>query len=289
VCAEAEPVAADDRRHETLGRLRLPRRPGLRPELLAAVVRSNVAGRRSPLNGLGKQMTTALDAGMTAKAFGRGGRVVAIQLLASLVGACAGHVNSHAPASTRSPAAAAAPPNLADDPGWSVDMNWQSIVYREGSRGISIQIEPMFDVADIVYVPDAAAWSRTAPPWASSRRDEILARLKVPGWHRSLEWRESSDSALSTRLTPVPGGLESTPGGREFLQKRLFDPGSELTAEQAREIWQMLVRRFALAARGEVHLFVDGAPKGSVFEKVAVPALKQNPNVTLVWHSGSGK
>src|SRR3982751_895088 len=216
---------------------------------------------------------------MTTKAFGTVGRAVAIQLLAALIGGCAGHMNSAAPASTRSPATAAAPPDLANAPRWSVDMNWQSIIYREGSRGISMQIEPMFDAADIVYVPDAAAWSRTAPPWASSRRDEILARLKAPGWHRSLDWRESSDSQLSSHLTPVPGGLESTPGGREFLQKRLFDPDSELTAEQAREIWQMLVRRFALAARGEVHLFVDGTPKGSVFEKVAVPALKQNPNV----------
>jgi hypothetical protein len=168
-------------------------------------------------------------------------------------------------------------------------MNWQSIVYREGSRGISLEIEPMFEVADIVYVPDAATWSRTAPPWASSRRDEILARLKAPGWRRSLEWRESSKSEVSGHLEPVPGSLESTPGGREFQQKRLFDPDSELTAEQAREIWQMMVRRFALAARGEVHLFVDGTPKGSVFEKVALPALKENPNVKLVWHSVSGK
>src|SRR4029077_8792015 len=175
---------------------------------------------------------------MTSKAWGRVGRVVAIQLLASLIGACGGHMNSDAPAPTRSAAAPAAPPELANDPRWSVEMNWQSIVYREGSRGISMQIEPMFDAADIVYVPDAAAWSRTAPPWASSRRDEILARLNAPRWHRSLEWRESSDSELSTHLTPVPGGLESTPGGREFLQKRLFDPDSELTAGQAREIWQ---------------------------------------------------
>jgi len=232
-------------------------------------------------------MRSALDVGMT-KEVARVGRVAAIQLLASLLGACVGHANSDAPPA-RTPAAPAETVIAGNDPRWSVDMNWQSIVYREGSRAISIQIEPMFDVADIVYVPDAAAWSRTAPPWASSRRDEILARLKAPSWHRSLEWREGSDSGLSTRLDPVPGGLESTPGGREFQQKRLFDPDSELTAEQARGIWQMLVRRFALAARGEVHMFVDGAPKGSVFEKVAVPALKENPNVKLVWHSGSGK
>jgi len=234
-------------------------------------------------------MTNALHAGMATRAFASVGRVAAIHLLTSLISACAGHAKSGAPAPTRTPAAPTATSSLADDPRWSVEMNWQSIVYREGSRGIRIEIDPMFEVADIVYVPDAAAWSRTAPPWASSRRDEILARLKAPGWHRHLEWREDSESEVSGDLEPVPGSLESTPGGREFQQKRLFDPNSELTADQAREIWQMLVRRFALAARGEVHLFVDGAPKGSVVEKVAVPALKENPNVKLVWHSGSRK
>jgi len=41
-------------------------------------------------------------------------------------------------------------------------MNWQSAVYREEARGISLAIDAMFAVADIVYVPDAAAWARTA-------------------------------------------------------------------------------------------------------------------------------
>jgi hypothetical protein len=145
-------------------------------------------------------------------------------------------------------------------------------------------IEPMYEVADVVGVPDAEAWSKTAPPWASGRRDEILARLKSPKGHRDLEWRESGESAVSTNLEPVPGSLESTSGGREFVAKRLFDPSSGLTATEARQIWQLLVRRFALAARGDVHLFVDGFPKGSVFEKVALPALKENRNVKLVWH-----
>lgn len=71
-------------------------------------------------------------------------------------------------------------------------------------------------------------------------------------------------------------------------QRRMFDPDSKLTAAQARMIWHVIVRRFSLAARGEVHLFVDGTLKGSVFDKVALPALKENPDVKLVWHSVSG-
>jgi hypothetical protein len=190
-----------------------------------------------------------------------------------------------APAAASAPAVAAP----ASEPRWTVDMNWQDVVYREGDRGLRLQIEPMFETADIVYVPDAAAWSRQAPPWASARRDEILARLKAPKWHRDLEWRESGDSTVSTRLGPVPGAVESTPGGRQLEQQRLFAPESQLTAAEARQIWQLAVRQFALSARGEVNLFVDGAPKGSVFEKVALPALKENPNVRLVWHQGGGK
>jgi hypothetical protein len=141
----------------------------------------------------------------------------------------------------------------------------------------------MYEVPDIVGVPNPSSWTKTAPAWASHRREEILARLKSIKWHRELEWREGEDD-LSTNVEPVPGSLQSTPGGREFERRRLFDPDSELTAAEAREIWQMLVRRFAGAATGTVNLFVDGAPKGSVVEKVAIPALKNNPNVTIKWH-----
>jgi hypothetical protein len=168
----------------------------------------------------------------------------------------------------------------------AVDMNWTSVVYRDGRTGVSLTIEPMYDSPDIVYVPDVAAWTRTAPAWARSRRDEILARMKAPKWHRDLEWRESVHSGVSTNLEPVPGSIESTPGGREFQQRRLFDPDSELTAPQARYIWHILVERFALAASGEVNLFVgEEGPKGTVFERIAVPALKRNPNVKIIWHS----
>jgi hypothetical protein len=208
--------------------------------------------------------------------------VATVLLIAALTSTRTARAETTTPANAKTQTT---PDSPARDARWAAEMNWQSVIYHEGGRGISLQIEPMFDVADIVYVPDAAAWSRTAPPWARAHRDEILARLKSLKWHRDLEWRESGDDSVSTRLDPIPGSVESTAGGRDFLQRRLFDPGSDLTAAQAREIWQLIVQRFAEATRGEVHLFFGTVVKGSVFEKVALPALKRNPNVKLVWHA----
>jgi hypothetical protein len=214
-------------------------------------------------------------------------RGAGLALLATLASACIAHRESATPARADTPASASVPADQsAAAASWSkMEMNWQYVVYREAGRGIRLEIEPMFQVADVVYVPDAEAWAKSAPPWARARRDEILARLENAGWHRDLEWRESNESSVSTNLEPVPGSIESTPGGREMLRQRLFDPNSGLTAAQAREIWHLLVHRFALGARGEVHLFVDGSPKGSVFERVVLPALKENPHVKLVWHA----
>lgn len=225
---------------------------------------------------------------MTTKMLVQAAWAATLLLIAALTGTCTARAETTMPADAKTQTT---PDSTARDGRWAAEMNWQSVVYHEGrdhhegGRGISLQIEPMFDVADIVYVPAAAAWSRTAPPWARARRDEILARLKSLKWHRDLEWRESNDDSVSTRLDPVPGSVESTAGGRDFLQRRLFDPGSDLTAAQAREIWQLIVQRFAQATRGEVHLFFGTVVKGSVFEKVALPALKRNPNVKLVWHT----
>jgi hypothetical protein len=79
----------------------------------------------------------------------------------------------------------------------------------------------------------------------------------------------------------IPGSLESTKGGAEFEAKNLFAPGSELTFEQAREIWIMLARRFAQAARGKVTIFADTLIPNSVFKEVELPALRANPQVSL--------
>jgi hypothetical protein len=137
----------------------------------------------------------------------------------------------------------------------------------------------MVSGSDIVYVPDAENWQRRAPTAYRDRRDELLARLKGVRWNRNLEWKDTPTGF--PRGGVVPGSLESTKGGAEFEAKNLFAPGSELTFEQAREIWIMLAQRFARAARGKVTIFADTLIPNSVFKEVELPALRANPQVTL--------
>jgi hypothetical protein len=173
---------------------------------------------------------------------------------------------------------------LSSDPrgdGWSARMGWRFVTYLEASNSLPMTIEPMAVGPDIVYVPDAEAWAEKSPAWAQSRRTEILQRLKSVAWARNLSWMESSDSGFQKSDEPVPGSLESTPGGRQLEAMRLFHPGSELAHAQSHELWHVAARRFAEAARGRVTLFVDGSEPDTVFQKVELPALKANPNVTL--------
>ena len=165
--------------------------------------------------------------------------------------------------------------------GWTARMGWRYVTYVEGQRLLSFQIEPMAVGADIVYIPDAQAWSRSAPSWAAARAGEILGRLKSVAWRRELEWSESVDSSFLTSDVPVPGSLESTPGGQHLEAQRLFHPESTLTHAQAHEVWHMAARRFAEAARGRVTIFATGVNPKSVFGAVELPALRTNPNVTL--------
>jgi hypothetical protein len=166
--------------------------------------------------------------------------------------------------------------------GWTAHMGWRHVTYIEGTRSLSFQIEPMAVGADIVYIPDTqAAWSRSAPPWAASRASEILDRLKSVAWRRELEWSESVDSSFLTSDAPVPGSLESTPGGQQLEAERLFHPGSPLAHTQAHEVWHLAARRFAEAARGRVSILASGVDPKTVFGAVELPALRANPNVTL--------
>ena len=165
--------------------------------------------------------------------------------------------------------------------GWSARMGWRYVTYVEGQRLLSFQIEPMAVGADIVYIPDLQTWSRSAPSWASARASEILARLKSVAWRRELEWSESVDASFLTSDRPVPGSLESTPGGQHLEAQRLFYPESTLTHAQAHAVWHLAEHRFAEAARGRVTIVANGVNPKSVFGAVALPALRANPSVTL--------
>src|SRR5947209_6269674 len=164
---------------------------------------------------------------------------------------------------------------------WSAAMGWRRVVYQENDDVLWLSIEPMAAGADLVYVPDAEAWRRSAPGWAQSRREEILQRLKEVRWNRVIEWREGASFVISGIPEPVPGSLESTPGGQTLEAARFFNPGGQLTHEQAHQVWHRAAERFAQAAKGKVTIFLTDIVEGSVFQVVELPALRSNPAVTL--------
>jgi hypothetical protein len=77
------------------------------------------------------------------------------------------------------------------------------------------------------------------------------------------------------------GSLESTPGGREFEEKALFDPGQILDRKQAKKLYITLETRFAENVSGNVRIARNEIVPGSIFEKISLPALKKNRNVSL--------
>lgn len=181
-------------------------------------------------------------------------------------------------------------PSVIGDKQWTAGMGWRYVAYVEKDKDASLSfvIEPMVKGADLVYVPNELNWLRSAPSWARERRSEILARLKSVAWNRKLTWRETEGSVSVVDPdsdTAVPGSLESTPGGRELEDRRMFEPGSKYTHEEAHKIWHEGARMYSELVKGEVKIFMGGKPaiKDSVFEAIELPTLKKNPNVTLVF------
>lgn len=181
-------------------------------------------------------------------------------------------------------------PSVIGDKGWTARMGWRYIAYIEKDKDVSLSldIEPMVKGNDLVYVPNESNWLKDAPSWARERRSEILDRLKSVAWNRKLTWREVEDSvSISSRDTDtaIPGSLESTPGGRELEDRRMFEPGSKYTHEEAHKIWHEGARMYSELVKGEVTIFMGGRPaiQDSVFQAIELPTLKKNPNVTLVF------
>ena len=161
----------------------------------------------------------------------------------------------------------------------AVEMGWRYVAYREGREGLVFQIEPMVKGPDTVYVPDEASWTTEAPQWARHRRSDILEYLRSVAWNRELEWR-----SLPTDFSvpgAVPGSIESTPGGEELENERLFHAGAPITAEQAREVWHQAVRSFVSQAEGQVTIYAAELIPNSVFADIEIPGLRANPNVQL--------
>ncbi len=170
--------------------------------------------------------------------------------------------------------------------GWQARMGWRYVTYIEGDASLSLSILPMADGADRVCVPAEAGWMQDAPIWARRRRAEILSGLQSIAWNRDLMWQEG-EYTLST-LGPtldkvIPSTIESTEDGRELESQRLFEPDSFVPAEQAREMWIAAARFQAKVSRGPVKIEMPVVTPGSVLQEIVIPALRNNPNVILVF------
>lgn len=169
---------------------------------------------------------------------------------------------------------------------WTCVLDWRALTYQEGSRHLTLQVEPMIQGACRVYVPSEAAWQRQAPEWARARRAEILQRARSIAWNRDLDWPESDGSTVSDlhAQTPVPGSLESTPGGQQLQSLWLFHPDSPArwSRQDSKRAWMAGAEQMCLQVSGEVPVYVSEVIPGSVFQGVELPALRRNPRVRLV-------
>ncbi|MGX7263788.1 hypothetical protein [Enterococcus crotali] len=77
------------------------------------------------------------------------------------------------------------------------------------------------------------------------------------------------------------GSLESTSGGQEFVSLDLFDPENDIEKEVVKELWLNLEKRFAEAATGFVSIYTNSFDDDSVFNKITIPTLLKNDDVTL--------
>ena len=169
------------------------------------------------------------------------------------------------------------------DESWTARMGWRYVAYVEGEVEFWLPIDPMVKGDDRVYVPDEASWLKAAPAATKNQRSEILARLKSAGWNRKLSWQECDCPLAVGPPVVIPGSLESTAGGQALEDRRLFEPGSKVKPEEAHDLWHEGARMFAEQATGTVTIFMSELIPDSVFQAIELPALKKNPNVTLLF------
>lgn len=169
--------------------------------------------------------------------------------------------------------------------GAQLDMQWKQVRYINGGHSIVLEIVPMFlgsDIIIIIIIPNAQLWTRTQNVFSEQERLEIIFLLKRIAWRRDVRVAEANvEPDIDSNADPVNGSIESTPGFQEMATKNLFDPKSPLSKSEVKEIYSILEKRFAEIASGTVIIPKDIILKGSVLEKVSIPALKANKNVVL--------
>jgi hypothetical protein len=165
---------------------------------------------------------------------------------------------------------------------WSVEMGYHYLLYYEGENSIYFDIEPMYSGPDLIYLPNNDIWNKTKPSWLKNDLSIIKDRIISIKWNRDLSWYEANISVNIGPNKVIKGTIESTKGGSELEKMRLFNPGKDITSQQARVVWNTAVINYTKSLQGEVTVFDDGYIKNSVYEKVILPNLLNNKNVKVI-------
>jgi hypothetical protein len=132
---------------------------------------------------------------------------------------------------------------------------------------------------------DASASARTSSNFEIHALNESvpLFDASTPA-DRAIVWSNArgGNLALADDFITQNSGylrLESTPGGQYLESLKLFD---RYPYEQAIQPWERLSAQYATGASGQVTAFTSGASPISVFQRIELPILLRNPNVTNI-------
>lgn len=98
-----------------------------------------------------------------------------------------------------------------------------------------------------------------------------------------LPTKENRDKAFAFATAhPDKMVIEHTDCGAKLVEMGLSSNDSGLTADEVAEVWCVASQRFIKAAAGEVTAFVDNADSRSVFRRMELPNILENPRLTTI-------